>query len=108
MKVVAEFFQKAEDVGDAADCGQGQGVLLLVKVGWTGQTRAKHHMLLYWHGGFRLTWKKTRKSNMSTDVRVSFYKGFLYVVLYVTIKREFTQNYQMTDKGFLRQLPNSM
>lgn len=33
VKVVAEFFQEAEDVGDTADCGQGQGVLLLIKVG---------------------------------------------------------------------------
>lgn len=36
VKVVAKFFQEAENVGDTADCGQGQGVLLLVKVGWTG------------------------------------------------------------------------
>ncbi len=33
VEVVAEFFQEAENVGDTADCGQGQGVLLLVKVG---------------------------------------------------------------------------
>lgn len=33
VKVVAEFFQEAENVGDTADCRQGQGVLLLVKVG---------------------------------------------------------------------------
>lgn len=37
MKVVAQFFQEAEDICDTADCGQSQGVLLLVKVGWTGQ-----------------------------------------------------------------------
>lgn len=40
VKVVAEFFQEAEDVGNAADRGQSQGVLLLVKVGWTGQDGA--------------------------------------------------------------------
>lgn len=33
VKVVAEFFQEAEDVGDTADRGQGQGALLLVKEG---------------------------------------------------------------------------
>jgi len=33
VKVVAEFFQEAEDIGDTADGWQGQGVLLLVKVG---------------------------------------------------------------------------
>lgn len=37
VKVMAEFFQEAEDIGDTADSGQSQGVLLLVKVGWTGQ-----------------------------------------------------------------------
>lgn len=33
VKVVAELFKEAEDVGDTADCGKGQGVLLLVKEG---------------------------------------------------------------------------
>lgn len=37
VKVVAEFFQEAENVGDTTHCRQGQGVLLLVKVGWNGQ-----------------------------------------------------------------------
>lgn len=37
LKVVAEFFQEAEDVSDTADCWQSQGVLLLVEVGYTGQ-----------------------------------------------------------------------
>lgn len=36
VKVVAELFQEAEDVRDAADGGQSQGVLLLVEVGWAG------------------------------------------------------------------------
>lgn len=36
VEVVAELFQKAEDVRDAADGGQSQGVLLLVEVGWAG------------------------------------------------------------------------
>lgn len=36
VKVVAELFQEAEDVRDAADSGQSQGVLLLVKVGCGG------------------------------------------------------------------------
>lgn len=36
VKVVAEFLQEAEDVRDAADSGQSQGVLLLVEVGWAG------------------------------------------------------------------------
>lgn len=36
VKVMAKFFQEAEDIGDTADSGQSQGVLLLVKVGWTG------------------------------------------------------------------------
>lgn len=35
VKVVAELLQEAEDVGDAADRRQGQGVLLLVEEGWT-------------------------------------------------------------------------
>lgn len=38
VKVVAEFFQEAEDVGDTADRRQGQGVLPLVKEGWTRYT----------------------------------------------------------------------
>lgn len=38
VKVVAEFFQEAENVGDTADGGQSQGVLLLVEVRYTGQT----------------------------------------------------------------------
>lgn len=33
VKVVAELFQEAEDVRDAADGGQSQGVLLLVEEG---------------------------------------------------------------------------
>ena len=37
VKVVAKLFQEAEDVGDAADGGQGQGVLLLVKERCIGQ-----------------------------------------------------------------------
>lgn len=37
LKVMAEFFQEAKDVSDTADCWQSQGVLLLVKVGYTGQ-----------------------------------------------------------------------
>lgn len=41
VKVVAEFFQESEDVSDTADCGQGQGVLLLVKKGWMRHTGAK-------------------------------------------------------------------
>lgn len=36
VKVVAELFQEAQDVRDAADSGQSQGVLLLVEVGWAG------------------------------------------------------------------------
>lgn len=36
VEIVAEFFQEAEDVGDATHSWQGQGVLLLVKVSWTG------------------------------------------------------------------------
>lgn len=31
VKVVAELFKETEDVGNTADCGKGQGVLLLVK-----------------------------------------------------------------------------
>lgn len=38
VKVVAELFQEAEDVRDAADSGQSQGVLLLVEVGWAGDS----------------------------------------------------------------------
>lgn len=37
VKVVAQLLQEAEDVGDAADGGQGQGVLLLLEVGWVGE-----------------------------------------------------------------------
>ena len=37
VQVVAEFLQEAEDVGDAADRGKGQGVLLLLKVSCTGR-----------------------------------------------------------------------
>lgn len=33
VKVVAELFKETKDVGDTADCGKGQGVLLLVKEG---------------------------------------------------------------------------
>lgn len=39
VKVVAEFFQEAQNVCDTAHCRQGQGVLLLVNVGWIGHIR---------------------------------------------------------------------
>lgn len=42
VEVVAELFQEAEDVRDAADGGQSQGVLLLVEVGWAGGDRGRH------------------------------------------------------------------
>lgn len=32
LKAVTEFFQESEYIGDATDCGQRQGVLLLVKI----------------------------------------------------------------------------
>lgn len=41
MQVVAELLQEAQDVRDAADCRQGQGVLLLVEEGWTRKTRTR-------------------------------------------------------------------
>lgn len=41
VKVVAKFFQETEDVGDAADCRERQGVLLLFKKGWTKHNRIK-------------------------------------------------------------------
>ena len=37
VQVVAELLQEAQDVGDAADRGQGQRVLLLLEVGCRGQ-----------------------------------------------------------------------
>lgn len=36
VQVVAEFLQEAQDVGDAADRGQSQSALLLLKVGCMG------------------------------------------------------------------------
>lgn len=36
VEVVTEFLQEAQDVRDAVDCGQGEGMVLLVKVGCMG------------------------------------------------------------------------
>ena len=47
VKVVAELFQEAEDVCDTADGGQGEGVLLLLEVGWTGDTDTGSNSLQY-------------------------------------------------------------
>ena len=39
VEVVTEFLQEAQDVRDAVDRGQGEGMVLLVKVGCKGQTQ---------------------------------------------------------------------
>lgn len=65
-KVVAELLQKAEDVGNAADCWEGESVLLPVKRGCgvkqTGLSASGGQCSKCWAGGarptacLRLTW----------------------------------------------------
>lgn len=57
VKVVAQFLQEAEHIGDAADCGQGQGALLLVKEGYGGETGTITEEQIKYKV-FCLTWKQ--------------------------------------------------
>lgn len=65
VKVVAKFFQEAKNVGDTADCGQCEGVLLLLKVGWAGQTDERLDKTL-----FNDT-KIHRKNNFRIDLHIT-------------------------------------
>lgn len=78
MKVVAQFFQEAEDIRDTADCGQSQGVLLLVKVGWTGQRTQSVRCT-----AFNFYVVEMRKSNMPTEKRVSLKQSISYLQLFL-------------------------
>lgn len=61
VKVVAELFQEAEDVRDAADSGQSQGVLLLVEVSWAGD-RGRDQSGGHAHVVNRLSWDAVQDS----------------------------------------------
>lgn len=49
LKAVAEGSQESEHIGEATDCGQSQGVLLLVEICWwtRGRSTDLHLGLLY-------------------------------------------------------------